>query len=153
MKMSTFPEMMHQVDDAKLRQQVDNKLADWFLGLIQVHIEISQQDGVFNPEALQGLLKIREVGQRGQWDVCSNYQGPGRASANLTDYHVRPMKAHQLKDPSCQPVPQNQAHASLRSAGAIGPVRQTENIAVKPIPEIRCHGDLCFGDDHGVKST
>ena len=38
--------MIHQVDEAKFRQQVGDDLAERLLGLIQVHVEISQHDGV-----------------------------------------------------------------------------------------------------------
>ena len=57
---------MHQVDEAKFCQQVGNKLDTRVLGLIQVHVDISQHDGVLTPEARQGLLYIGEVGQHGQ---------------------------------------------------------------------------------------
>ena len=62
--MDTFPEMVHQIDEAKFLQQVGNKLFTRVSVLIQVHIEIYQHDGVLTPEALLGLLYIREVGQR-----------------------------------------------------------------------------------------
>ena len=55
-KKETFLEVMHHINDSRFHQQVDGKLAVRVLGLIQVHVEISQQDGVKTPEARQGLL-------------------------------------------------------------------------------------------------
>ena len=65
-KTEVFPEMVHQFDEAKLHQQVCNNLAARVSVLIQDHIEISRHDGVLTLEALQGLLYIGVVGQRGQ---------------------------------------------------------------------------------------
>ena len=56
--------MVHQVDEAKLHQQVCNNLAAQVSVLIQDHIDISQHDGALTLEALQGLLYIGVVGQR-----------------------------------------------------------------------------------------
>ena len=49
----TFPltEVAHQVDEAKLRQNISNELDAWVLGLIQVHSEVSHQDKVLAPES------------------------------------------------------------------------------------------------------
>ena len=88
------------LNEAKFCQQVGNKLDTRILGLIQVHVDISQHDGVLTPEARQGLLYIGEVGHRGWRELCSNDQGPVRASDVLSAYHVRPVEAHQLKAPS-----------------------------------------------------
>ena len=64
---------MHQVDEAKFRQQVGNYLAARILGIIQVHIEIYQRDKVLTPEARQYLLYIGELVQCGRQEVCSNW--------------------------------------------------------------------------------
>ena len=49
MKTETLPEVTHQVDESKLCLQVGNKMAAWVLNLIQVHSDISQQNGVLTP--------------------------------------------------------------------------------------------------------
>ena len=51
--------MVHQVDEAKFCQQAGDDLAERVLGLIQLHVDISQHNGILTPEALQGLLYIR----------------------------------------------------------------------------------------------
>ena len=85
-------EVVHQVDEAKFRQRVGNELDVQVLVLILVHVEISQKDGIFSLEALQGLLKIEEVGQHGCWDVCSNNRSLGQASDGLAAYQVPPVE-------------------------------------------------------------
>ena len=57
-KTEMLPEVMHQVDVAKFRQQVGDNLAARALGIIQFHVEIPQKNGVLTPEAHQGLLYI-----------------------------------------------------------------------------------------------
>ena len=52
----TLPEVVHQVDESKLCQHVDNELDAWVLGFIQVHVEIYHQYGVLALESLQGIL-------------------------------------------------------------------------------------------------
>ena len=99
MEAMTMPEMVHQVNDTKFRYNIGDELAARVLGLIQVHVYIPHQDGFLDPEALRGILKTREVGQRGWCYVCSNDQGMG------------------LRDPYHQPSLQDQAPASLRYAG------------------------------------
>ena len=44
-----FLVVMHQVNEAKFRQQVGDELAARVLGLIQVHVDIYQQNGVLAP--------------------------------------------------------------------------------------------------------
>ena len=56
METEKLPEVMHKVDEDKFRQQVRNKPAARVLGLIHVHIEIYQHDGVLNLEACQRFL-------------------------------------------------------------------------------------------------
>ena len=51
-----FSEVVHQVNKAKFRQHVVNKLDVRVLGLIQVYVDISYQDGAFDMEELQSLL-------------------------------------------------------------------------------------------------
>ena len=46
-----FPEVVHQVYEAKLRQNVRSNLAARVLGLIQVHVEVSHKEGFLDPEA------------------------------------------------------------------------------------------------------
>ena len=60
---------MHQVDEAKFCQQIGNDMAVQVLGLIQLHIDIYQYDGVLTSEERQGLLYNREVGQCGRREV------------------------------------------------------------------------------------
>ena len=67
--MVTLPEVVYQVDEAKFRQNVGDKLSAQVLGLIQVYVDISHQDGVLAPEALQGIIYIMEVGQSVWWEV------------------------------------------------------------------------------------
>ena len=126
-EMATLPEVVHQGNKDKFRQHVSNKMAALVLGFIQVNIKISHQVGFLAPEAPQGLLLIREVGQHGQWKVCSNDWGPVCASDDITAYHVWSMEARQLKASSRRPVLLDQAHASLCSADAGRPGFQTEN--------------------------
>ena len=57
--MEEFSEVVHQVDEAKFCQQAGDDLAERVLGLIQLHVDISQHNGILTPEALQGLLYIR----------------------------------------------------------------------------------------------
>ena len=114
---------MHQVDEATFCQRFSGELAALVLGLIQLHVEISQHDGVLKPEARQVLLYIREMCQRGWKEVCSNNRNPGHVCEDLAACHVRPVEAHQFKDPSRQPVTRYQAHDSLISDGTSGPSR------------------------------
>ena len=60
-----FPEVVHQVYEAKLRHNVGDKLAARVSALIQVHIQVFHQDRVLDLEEFQGLLETREVGQCG----------------------------------------------------------------------------------------
>ena len=88
MKKEALPEVAHQFDEAKFCQQVGDELAARVSGLIQVHVEIYQQDGVLTPEAIQGLLYIRGTGQNCWWVLCYNNRILGRACDNLSAYHI-----------------------------------------------------------------
>ena len=117
-----FPEVVHQVDEAKLRQYIGDKLDAEVLGIIRVHVEVSHQDRVLTPETLQCLLLIGEVDQRGKWEVRYNEWGPVHASDDLVAYHVQPVEVRLISSPSCWPVLQDHRHASLRCTGAGGTV-------------------------------
>ena len=103
--MAPLIEVVHQFDEARLRQNVSDNLSARVLGLIQFQVEFSHQYQILAPEAFQGFLDTWEVGQRSQWEVRSNEQGPGRASDYLTAYHVRTMEVRKLENKSCWPVP------------------------------------------------
>ena len=121
------------------------------LGLIQVQVEVSYQDWVLAPEEFLILLDIGEVGQSGWWEILSNDQGTGRASENLTAYHVCPVEACGLDNPPPHPVLQDWRHASLRSVGDGGPGCQKYNVLAQSILKIRCSGDLYIVEDHEVE--
>ena len=55
-------EVAHQVNYYKLRQHVSENLAAWVLGLIQVHVEVSHQYRVLEPEFFKASSRS------GRWD-------------------------------------------------------------------------------------
>ena len=80
-KPTALAELADQVYDTVLYEEVCHSLAPRAPRFVEVHVQFPEENG--SPEALQGLIQVRQVIQRLQGYVCANEWGPGESGDNL----------------------------------------------------------------------
>ena len=142
--------MADQVYETVLRKEVRHSLAPRYPRFVEVHAQFPGDNGV--PEALKGLLQVRQVLQHRRRYVRANKWGPGESVDNLAAYHVLPVVAHGLNPPPDGPLPCHHPNAALSFLGAGRPRLQTCHVVAEAIVRIRLRLYLRLSQQHHVKA-
>ena len=110
--------MLDQVYENLLYEEVRHTLVTQYPSFIEVHVQVPKDNGV--PEALHGLLKVRQVFQLQRWQVRSNKQGPSKSGDYLVAYHIWTVVACGLNPLPDRPFPRYQPDADLISLALDG---------------------------------
>ena len=149
-KHEALSEVPDQVYETVLCEEVRHALAMQDPRFIEVHVQTPKVNGA--PEALQGLLKVRQVLQRWEWQVRSNERGSCESGDNIAAYHVRTMVAHGLNTPPDRNIPRHQLNTALRSPSTVQTFRRTSHIVAKAIILVDLRLYFRLGQQHHVKN-
>ena len=98
---------------------------------VDFHVKTPKDNGV--PEALQGLLKVRQVFQCRGWQVRSDKWGLSEPGDDLTAYHVWLVLEHGINNPTNGPLPLHQANVARISPGTGRTLHQKIHIVAETI--------------------
>ena len=131
MKPAALSEVSYQVYETVLCKEVQHALAPRYPCFSKFQVQIPKDTVV--PEALQVLLKVRQVFQHWGWQVRPNKQGPSEYGDYLVSYHIWHVVARGLNLPPVGALPHHHPNAALISPGTGRTRRQTSHAIANTI--------------------